>query len=143
MGDPGDHVLRPHFGDYPNGAYWSAVRVEPVTDGEEDAYDAPPIGDVIRFMWDYTVNVPLWDAEGLLREEPEWLRRQLGLGDKLIEALTDWGSRMNHLDGTRWGQKSDAEWEQAYRDMDARARDLVERLRTELGTRYRVVYKPW
>ncbi|WP_162794485.1 hypothetical protein [Nocardioides houyundeii] len=143
MGNPGDHVLPPHLGDYPNGAYWSAVRVEPVTEGEEDDYDVPPIGDVIHFMWDYTVNVPLWDAEGLLPEEPEWLRRQLGLGNKLIEALTDWGSRMNHLDGTPWGQKSDAEWEQAYRDMDARARDLVERLRRELGTRYRVVYKPW
>ena len=94
-------------------------------------------------MWDYSVHVPLWDAEGLLPEEPEWLRRQLGLGDKLIEALTDWGSRMNHLDGTRGGHKSDAEWEQAYRDMDARARDLVEWLGRELGTRYRVVYKPW
>ena len=41
---------------------------------EQAPEDEAVSGDVIRFMWDYTVLVPLWDNGGLLRDDPEWLR---------------------------------------------------------------------
>lgn len=87
-------------------------------------------GDTIRFMW---VTVPLWGREGLLPDEPEWLHRALGLSGGLIQALTVWGADMNSADGTAWNRRSKEEWEQAYLALDARARDLVEWLRRELG----------
>lgn len=123
-----------YFGDYPDGAYWSAAR-----DGDHD--DDEPVdhnvsGDTIRFMWDYGVRVPLWDAEGLLPEDPEWLRAALGLGDELISDLDRWGRDMHRLDGT-------APPEDQYEAMDVRAQDLVERLRRELDARISVRYQRW
>lgn len=132
-----DRDLPPHLGAYPDGAYWSA---EPppgyVGDGEPDfSVD----GDVIRFMWDYGVVVPLWtDGDGLLSDEPEWLRRALGLSDLLIHDLREWGIAMNNLDGNpALGTES------AYRDLDEQARGLVDRLQRELGSRFTVKYQPW
>ena len=72
-----------HFGDYPTGAYWSAERRADADQG--GTADHTVTGSVIRFMWDCGVRIPLWDAEGLLPEEPEWLRDSLGLGDPLVE----------------------------------------------------------
>jgi hypothetical protein len=89
-------------------------------------------------MWDYGVQVPLWDAEGLLPEDPEWLRRSLGVSDPLIEDLARWGDEMDALDADprrRTGEAYDA--------LDACARDLVQRLRTELGSRFSISYQPW
>ena len=40
---------------------------------------------------------PLWDAEGLLPEEPEWLRTELSLSDELIDALVTWGRDMTSV----------------------------------------------
>ena len=96
-------------------------------------------GDVIRFMWDYGVTVPLWtDHEGLLPDDPEWLRGALGLSDALIEDLRAWGAAMGYLDANprlRTGR--------AYRDLDQRARGLVARLEEELAPRLTVEYRPW
>lgn len=50
---------------------------------------------------------------------------------------------MNNADGTAWAGRPKDEWEQAYRVLDARARDLVEWLRRELASRYDVIYNPW
>jgi hypothetical protein len=44
-------------------------------------------GDEIQFMWDYSVTVPLLDEEGLLPDEPDWLRCVLGLSDSMIDRL--------------------------------------------------------
>ncbi len=133
-------VPPPYLGDYPDGAYWSAL---PAESSDETPEDHEVSGDVIRFMWDYGVTVPLWDREGLLPHEPDWLRSALGLSEELVRALTAWGNDMNDADGTPWKRRSPEEWHQAYRDLDARARDLVEWLRRELDPRYRVTYKPW
>jgi hypothetical protein len=127
------------IGDYPGGAHWSAVPAEPSDEAPED-YTVS--GDVIRFMWDYGVSVPHWDREGLLPHEVDWLQRALGLSEHLIQALTAWGQDMNNADGTAWNRRSKDEWEHAYRELDARARDLVEWLRRELAPRYEVTYKP-
>ena len=89
-------------------------------------------------MWDYGVRIPLWDTEGLLPDESEWLREALGLSDSLIDDLTRWGRDMDGLDAAPNRRTTDA-----YEALDARARDLVQRLQPEFGSRFSVKYKPW
>lgn len=125
-----------HLGDYPDGAYWSADRPAGSEDAEPTHHKVS--GRVIRLMWDYGVRVPLWDAEGLLPEEPEWLKGELRLSDGLIGDLTRWGHDMNDLDADP-GRRTAS----AYQAMDARARDLAARLQREVGDRYTVDYVPW
>ena len=126
-----------HFGDYPHGAYWSAYPPPGYVEPDEPDYTVH--GETIRFMWDYGVVVPLWiEWDGLVPDEPEWLRRALGLSDSLINDLGEWGDAMEHLDANpplRTGQ--------AYRDLDERAKALVARLQQEVGSRFTVTYKPW
>ena len=124
-----------HFGDYPNGKYWSAQRL-PI-EGDEPA-DYTVSGSVIRLMWDYGVIVPLWDAEGLLPGEPDWLRETLGLSDPLIEDLTTWGRLMEELDANPH-QRSPT----SYDALNSRGQDLANRLQQEVGSRYTVEYRPW
>lgn len=95
-------------------------------------------GDVLRFMWDYTVRIPLWGRGGLITDDPGWLRRVLGLSDSLINDLVAWGDAMNHLDA-----HLELRAEQAYEDLDEQARALVARLREEIGSRFRIDYVPW
>lgn len=127
-----------YFGDYPDGAYWSAERRGPTDESEVDVEDFTIEGRVIRFMWDYGVRVPLWDGGGLLPEEPEWLRSALGLSDALSRDLREWGNDMETLDAN-----PPLRTEQAYRDLDLRARGLVERLQHEVGSRFTIEYKSW
>jgi len=125
-----------HFGDYPNGSYWTAEG--PTGSAEDDALDFTVEGNSIKFMWDYGVVVPLWDGNGLVPQEPKWLHNALGLSDALIRDLRDWGTDMDHLD-----TNPPLRTENAYLDLDQRARVLVDRLRAEVGSRFRVLYKPW
>lgn len=125
-----------YLGDYPDGAYWSAERRAATHQGE--FADHTVSGPVIRFMWDYGVRIPLWDAEGLLPEEGEWLREALRLSDRLIEDLRRWGLDMDAIDATPSGRTT-----KGYEALDLRARELVQRLRQELGSRYTVEYRPW
>ena len=123
-----------HLGDYPHGAYWSADRRALRQEIEPADYSVS--GPVLRVMWDYGVRVPLWDAEGLLPDEPDWLRKALGLSDSLIQDLTRWGLDMEELDAVPVRGTTDA-----YEALDVRARELAERLQQELGPRYSVRYK--
>lgn len=125
-----------YFGDYPLGAYWAAERDTP--GDEEEPADHAVSGPVIRLMWDYGVRVPLWDAEGLLPEDPEWLREALGLGDPLIEDLRKWGLDMEALDASPSRRTTEA-----HEALHARARQLVRRLQEDVGSRYRIVHHPW
>jgi hypothetical protein len=113
----------PRFlGDYPDGAYWTADR--PADADRQEPEDHTVKGPVIRFMWDYGVTVPMWDAEGQLPEEPEWLRTSLGLSDGLIDAVIDEGREMNRLDGA--GAAFTEEWRARYAEADTRGRSLAE-----------------
>jgi hypothetical protein len=89
-------------------------------------------------MWDYGVRIPLWNADGLVPEEPEWLREALGLSDPLIEDLTRWGRDMEALDASASRRTTDA-----YEALDARARVLVQRLQQEVGSRFSMKNLPW
>jgi hypothetical protein len=125
-----------HFGDHPDGAYWSADPPGPHDLPDDD--DATVHGDTIRFMWDYGVMVPLWDGRGLLPSDPAWLRAQLGLSASLIDDLMAWGSAMGHLDG-----HPPLRTAEAFDDLDRRARGLAVRLQAEVGSRFTVRYEPW
>lgn len=81
----------------PRGPKWSAHPLAGVESVAEDP--AQVRGDTIRFFWDEGVTVPLWDADGLLPDDPEWLRAALGLSDGLIADLTAWGAA--HQQGDR------------------------------------------
>lgn len=125
----------PYFGD-PNGVHWSAVRPPPTP--EDDELDFTVEGDRIRFMWDYGVTIPLWVEGGAVPHEPEWSRRALGLSTALVDDLAAWGGAMEHLDAN-----PRLRTDEAYADLDRRARELVERLRAEVGDRFTVTYEPW
>ncbi len=116
-----------HFGDYPHGTYWSADTCP--DDVDEENYEVS--GTVIRFMPDDTVTVPLWDAEGLLPEEPTWLNQALGLSAELVGDIAAWGEDWNAAGsgGQRFTHKEHRERQQR---LDAEAEALVERLRAEL-----------
>ena len=125
-----------HLGDYPHGAYWSAER-PPESQGDEPA-DCSVRGRVIRMMWDYGVQIPLWDAEGHLSEDPEWLQEALNLSERLIEDLGRWGLDMEELDAA-----PSRRTKEAYEALDARGRELTQRLQQEVGPEYTVTYRPW
>lgn len=95
-------------------------------------------GTELRFMWDYGVTVPLWDASGLLPDDREWLSAALGLNGSLVDELQAWGEAMEHLDANpRLGTPK------AYRDLDRQAKKLVARLQDELAGRFTVTYVSW
>ena len=125
-----------HLGDYPHAAYWSAERPPEVQADEPADYSVS--GPTIRMMWDYGVRIPLWDAEGLLPEEPEWLRDALNLSQRLIDDLSRWGFDMIELDAAP-GRRP----REAYEALDVRGRELAQRLQQEVGSRYSVTYHPW
>ncbi|MEZ0579118.1 hypothetical protein [Nocardioides sp. MH1] len=119
-----------HFGDPAGGRHWSAERI-PVEDG--DSADYAIAGESLTFSWDIGVTVPLWDADGLLPEDPRWLRRALGVSDGLIIDLDRWGRDMCRID----------EGLVPYTEsMETRANDLMDRLRRELAGRLTVTYAP-
>lgn len=124
-----------YFGD-PYGAHWSVDP--PAGFVNDDALDFTVEGDVIKFMWDHGVVIPLWDGNGLVPEEPEWSRKALGLSVALIQDLASWGNAMEFLDA-----KPPLRTEQAVRDLGQRAKELVQRLQQELAPRFSVKYKPW
>lgn len=86
-------------------------------------------------MWDEGAG-PLWGDEGLLPDDPEWLRRALDLSDSLIADLLTWLSDMTAL---HLGSPV-ADWRKRARALDERGRQLADRVQREVGTRYRVRY---
>jgi len=54
---------------------------------DEDIHVAGP---TIAFYWDGGCAAPLWDVEGNLPDDPDWLARELGLNRDLITDLETW-----------------------------------------------------
>ena len=54
---------------------------------DDDAYGSVS-GTRIRLMCDHGVAMPLWDEDGLLPEDTDWIERELGLSRSLIADLT-------------------------------------------------------
>ncbi len=114
-----------HFGDYPHGAYWSTVAPGGAQVSEED-YSVQ--GSDLRIMWDEGAG-PLWTTEdGLLPDEPAWLKRALGLSDSLVAELLRW---VRDMDAHR-------QHHPPARRLDEQAEHLAERLQAEVGSRFKV-----
>ncbi len=117
-----------HFGDYPHGAYWSAFPPAGSADDDEAHYSVE--GSDLRIMWDEGAG-PLWTTEeGLLPDDPEWMKRALGLSDLLVAELLTWLHDMNAA-------------QQRYlptTELDERALQLAARLQGEVGSRFEVRY---
>jgi hypothetical protein len=119
----------PYFGDYPDGIYWSAVPREGAVDASsEDDFDVR--GTYLRIMWDEGAG-PLWGEEGLLPDDPGWLRQALGLSDSLIADLLQW---VRDMDAARERGEPQAL-------LSPRALELVDRLQSEVGTRFTVRFR--
>jgi hypothetical protein len=122
----------PYVGDYPHGAYWSAVLPEVSVDGDPSSDDGFDVrGTYLKIMWDEGAG-PLWGAEGLLPDEPDWLRRALDLSDSLIVDLLEW---VRAMDAARERGESQAA-------LGPRALELADRLQSEVGTRFTVRFHP-
>jgi len=105
-------------------------------DPDDDYWEPPVEGSVLRVMWDENAG-PLWGDDGLLPEEPEWMHSALGLSDSLIADLLQWMSDMTGLQfGPLVGNSQLRQ--QQLRDLGA---DLAQRLQAEVGTRYRVRFR--
>jgi hypothetical protein len=73
----------------------------------------------------------LWGEEGLLPDDPDWLRQALGLSDSLIADLLQW---VRDMDAARDRGESQAL-------LGPRALELVDRLQSEVGTRFTVTFR--
>lgn len=123
----------PYVGDYPHGAYWSAVPPEGTQDSDEEE-DYTVAGQELRVMWDE--GGPLWAEDGLLPDDSEWLQRALGLSHSFVVDLLAWLSDMTAL---QHGPPA-VDWRERRQQLDRRGRELAERLQNEVGTRYMVWY---
>ena len=127
-----DGSLPPYLGDYPNGAYWSAFRPDGSVDVDADEEEDLTVeGTRLRIMWDEGAG-PLWGDEGLLPDDPNWLRQALGLSDSLIADLLAW---VRDMDAARDRGQSQAL-------LNPQALQLADRLQTEVGSRFRVRFHP-
>ena len=127
-----DDVPPLNFGDHPNGAYWSAFHPDGSKDvdtGGEEEFTVE--GTHLRIMWDEGAG-PLWGDEGLLPTDPGWMRQALRLSDSLIADLLAWVSDM---DAARDRGQSQAL-------LNPRAFELADRLQTEVGSRFKVRFRP-
>ena len=117
-----------HFGD-PDGFHWSAAVRPDESEDEVESYEV--VGDIIRFMPDDSVTVPLWDATGLLSEDPVWLNGALGLSPELVRDIASWDQDWN-APGAGGQHFPLEQHRQRQRRLDAEAVELVARLRAEL-----------
>jgi hypothetical protein len=98
---------------------------------QEDEYVLDGEGSELRIMWDMGAG-PLWTSEdGLLPDDPEWLKRALGLSESLVADLLEWLHAMDDADAHRRPPPS---------DLHERAEQLSARLQTEVGSRFEVRY---
>jgi hypothetical protein len=81
-------------------------------------------------MPDDTVAVPLWDDEGLLPEDPLWLNTVLGLSLELVADIVGWSEDWN-ASGAGGQRFANRQHQEQQRRLDAEARALVERIRSQ------------
>src|SRR3954454_7076928 len=72
---------------------WSADPPPGQVAADGDRLDERHVaGTLIRFMCDYGVEMPLWDEDGDLPNDHDWLSRELGLSRELVTDLAAWAS---------------------------------------------------
>jgi hypothetical protein len=92
---------------------------------------------VIEFYPEDTVTVPLWNQDGLLPDDPEWLQQELCLSQELIRDLAawarDWDQPPSRVDSEV------AAWIERLPERRAEGHRLFGRLRTEVSPRFTLV----
>ena len=124
--------------DSGGGLHWTA-HGEP---GDEDVDRADGdqehvTGAVLRFMGDHGVDMPLWDEEGPLPNDPSWLSDELGLSRELIGDLAAWAADWETSSSEDPVRPS--EWVAQRAEHAERGSRLFERLRSEAPEHLEVV----
>jgi hypothetical protein len=129
-----DQERPPYLGDS-NRWYSSDVAPGGTQASDEDEHYTVA-GSDLRIMWDEGAG-PLWACDGLLPDDPTWVRRALGLSNSLVADLFAWLSDMSALHQ----RLSFADARERVQQFDEQGQELAERLQTEVGARYRVWYQ--
>ncbi|MGZ8738320.1 MAG: hypothetical protein ACXWXO_16140 [Nocardioides sp.] len=103
----------------------SRAEGEPVAGAGETNW-APVKGPRIRLMCDYGGGIPLWDEEGGLSEDPEYLERELGLSRELVADLIAWSREWDIRGSDR------VSWQSQRDRHDEVGRRLLHRVRDEI-----------
>ena len=107
---------------------WYAFRQDGSRiEDDDDAWSAPPDGSTIRFMGEHSVDVPLWDDNGLIFDTGEEMIREFGVSIHLAAEIVTWTDQ--------WQTRSSEP------EHDAAGEALARRLQQELADRYTIVYK--
>ena len=106
---------------------WYAHPPEGYRLEDDDRWEGPSEGSLIRFMSEDSVDVPLWSDAGLIFVDGDELVREWGVSEELATDIVSWG---------RASQGPDTP------ELDAEAARLVRALRRELSYRFRFVYQP-
>lgn len=128
------------FGGKPGFGWYAPGPGDPTPEPSDDPDYYTLDGNEIQVMWDYGVTVPLWN-DGLLPDDPDWLRRALGLSDSMIERLTRWGEAMNAQDALP--DPASPERRAARENLRRLGGVLADDLQRELGPRYTITYRWW
>jgi len=92
---------------------------------------------VIEFYPDDTVTMPLWDQDGLLPDDPEWLRQELGLSQELIDDLVAWARDWDQPPSRV--ESEVAAWIERLPERRVEGHRLFERLEAEVSPRFTLV----
>lgn len=107
---------------------WYAVPSGGHRPGNDDeTWEGPSEGSLIRFMSEDTVDVPLWSEDGLIFVDGDELVREWGVSQELASDIVEWGR---------------ASQGPATPKLDADAAHLIRRLQRELDYRFPIVYQP-
>lgn len=97
-------------------------------DVDDDTFEGPPEGSLIRFMSEISVDVPLWGPDGLIFNEGEQLVSEWGVSRELADEVV------------RWGRASSGGLQSP--DLDAEAARLIRALAEQTNHSFRIVYHP-
>lgn len=96
-----------------------------------------PVDGRIVFAPEETVDVPLWDDDGPLPDDEEWLTTTLGLSVKLIDDLKSWATDWNTPPTGDMGTANG--WYETIDQRRLAGRQMFERLRAELSPKFSVI----
>jgi len=106
---------------------WYAFPPDGYRPDDDERWEGPSEGSLIRFMSEDTVDIPLWSEDGLIFIDEHELVRGWGVTEELAADIAQWGR---------------ASQGPATPELDAGAARLIRRLQQELDHRFRIVYQP-
>lgn len=97
------------------------------TEKDDEQWEGPEDGSLIRFMAEESADVPLWGPTGLIFVDGEELAREWGVNRELVADIVQWGrDSLGPVTA----------------DLDAEAARMVRSLAEQTNYRFRIVYHP-